>query len=43
MEVGKLADLVILSGDPTQTPPDEIKDIRVEMTIIGGEVVYAVE
>ncbi len=43
IEVGKLADLVILSGDPTQTPPDEIKDIRVEMTIIGGEVVYAVE
>ncbi len=37
---GKLADLVLLSGDPTNTPPDEIKDIKVEMTIIGGEIVW---
>ncbi len=37
---GKLADLVILSDDPTRTPPDRIKDIKVEMTIIGGEVVW---
>ena len=37
---GKLADLVLLSDDPTQAPPEQIKDIRVEMTIIGGEVVY---
>ncbi len=37
---GKLADLVLLSGDPTRTPPEQIKDIRVEMTIIGGEVVW---
>jgi len=37
---GKLADMVLLSGDPTKTPPEQIKDIKVEMTIIGGEVVY---
>jgi len=37
---GKLADLVILSGDPTEVPVEEIKDLEVEMTIIGGEVVY---
>ncbi|MFC2020541.1 amidohydrolase [Chloroflexota bacterium] len=37
---GKLADMVLLSDDPTQTPPEQIKDIRVEMTIIGGEVVW---
>jgi len=36
---GKLADLVVLSDDPTRVPPEQIKDIRVEMTIIGGEVV----
>ena len=38
---GKLADLVVLSEDPLKIPPDEIKDIRVEMTIIDGMVVYA--
>ncbi len=37
---GKLADIVVLSDDPTQSPPEQIKDIRVEMTIIGGEVVW---
>jgi predicted amidohydrolase YtcJ len=37
---GKLADMVVLSDDPTRVPPERIKDIRVEMTIIGGEVVW---
>ncbi len=37
---GKLADTVVLSGDPTRLPPEEIKDIKVEMTMIGGEVVW---
>lgn len=37
---GKLADLVVLSDDPTRVPPEQIKDIKVEMTIIGGEVVW---
>ena len=37
---GKLADMVILSGDPLALPPEEIKNIRVEMTIVGGEVVW---
>ncbi|MFC2047880.1 amidohydrolase [Chloroflexota bacterium] len=37
---GKLADLVLLSDDPTRVPPEQIKDIKVEMTIIGGKVVY---
>ncbi len=37
---GKLADLVLLSDDPTGVPPGEIKDIKVEMAIIGGEVVW---
>jgi hypothetical protein len=40
LEPGKLADLVVLSGDPTRLPIDEIKDLRVEMTILGGEVVW---
>ena len=37
---GKLADMVLLSDDPTGTPQEQIKDIRVEMTIIGGKVVW---
>jgi predicted amidohydrolase YtcJ len=37
---GQLADLVLLSDDPTTCPPERIKDIKVEMTIIGGEVVW---
>jgi hypothetical protein len=40
LEPGKLADLVVLNGDPTRIPIDEIKDLRVEMTILGGEVVW---
>ena len=36
----KLADMVVLSDDPIKAPPDQIKDIRVEMTIIGGKVVW---
>jgi predicted amidohydrolase YtcJ len=37
---GKLADLVVLNGDPTKLPVDEMKDIEVEMTILDGEVVW---
>ena len=37
---GKLADIVVLSDDPTQVPPEQLKDIKVQMTIIGGEVVW---
>lgn len=37
---GKLADLVVLSGDPLKTSPAEIKDLRVEMTVINGDVVW---
>ncbi|MDP2950013.1 MAG: amidohydrolase [Chloroflexota bacterium] len=38
----KVADLVVLSGDPTTCPPDELLGLRPEMTIIGGQVVWAV-
>lgn len=40
IEVGKLADLVVLSDDPRKVPPDEIKDIVVEMTFVDGRMVY---
>lgn len=37
---GKLADLVVLGQDPTTVDPCAIKDITVEMTMVGGEIVY---
>jgi predicted amidohydrolase YtcJ len=37
---GKLADIVVLSADPMKVLPEQIKDIKVEMTILGGEVVW---
>ena len=40
LEVGKLADLAVLSGDPLSVDPDSIKDIKVDMTIFSGEIVY---
>ncbi len=38
--VGKNADLVVLSDDPTNVNSQMIKSINVEMTIINGEVVW---
>ena len=40
IEVGKLADLVVLSRDPRRVSPDEIKDLAVETTFVGGRMVY---
>jgi hypothetical protein len=41
IEVGKLADLVVLSS--TTMPEDRIRDIPIEITIIGGRVAYQSE
>jgi predicted amidohydrolase YtcJ len=40
LEVGKLADLAVLAEDPFEIQAERIKDLRVEMTIVGGEVKY---
>jgi predicted amidohydrolase YtcJ len=40
IEQGKLADLTVLSGDPTSTSIDMLSDIEVEMTIIGGRIAF---
>lgn len=37
---GMLADFAVLSGDITAIPPEEIGEVRVEMTVVGGRVVY---
>lgn len=40
VEVGKLGDVVILSEDPFEVDPSQIKDIPIEMTIVGGQIAY---
>jgi predicted amidohydrolase YtcJ len=40
LEVGKRADLVILSADPTAVDPLEIEKIQVLETIKGGRAIY---
>lgn len=37
---GKLADMVILSGDIFAMKPEAIRNVKVETTIVGGRVVY---
>jgi hypothetical protein len=37
---GKLADLVVLDRNIFEIPPEEIIDAKVEMTIVGGKVIY---
>lgn len=37
---GKLADFVVLAADPLTVPPDTIKDIAIELTVLGGQIVY---
>ena len=37
---GKLADVTVLSKDILTLPEEEIPSARVEMTIVGGEIVY---
>lgn len=40
LEVGKLADITILSNDLLTIPEENIKNVKIEYTIIGGKVVY---
>ena len=40
LTAGRLADFVLLSRDLFSIPPEEIRNVDVEMTVVGGEVVY---
>ncbi len=40
IEVGKLADVAVLSQDILSVAPDAIRDTRALMTVVGGKVVY---
>jgi len=39
LEPGKLADMVVLSNNPYQVPPENLKDIEIEMTMMNGRFV----
>jgi predicted amidohydrolase YtcJ len=40
LEVGKLADIVVLDKDYVAIPVDEIFEIEPQLTMVGGRVVY---
>jgi len=41
IEVGKLADLVVLSDDILKIDPITIENVQVVMTVLGGKIVYS--
>ena len=41
LAAGMLADMVLLEKDITAIPPEEIRDVRVLKTIVGGRVVHS--
>jgi predicted amidohydrolase YtcJ len=43
IEPGKLADLAVLSKDYMTVPPEEISDVPVVMTVVGGRIVHDAE
>ncbi len=40
LELGKLGDQVVLSQDPFRESPEEIGQIEVAATVVGGRVMY---
>jgi predicted amidohydrolase YtcJ len=40
LEVGKLADLIVLDRNFFEIPAEQIADIKVLQTVVGGKVVY---
>ena len=40
LEPGRLADMVVLPGDPLTISPEKLLTMQVEMTIVGGRVVF---
>jgi len=43
IEVGKLADLIVLDRNITRIPARELADVRVLLTVVGGKPVYSSE
>ncbi|MEC5293130.1 amidohydrolase [Aurantimonas sp. C2-5-R2] len=43
IEVGKQADLAVLSHDPLRVPAEELVDITADITLVGGKIVHNIE
>jgi predicted amidohydrolase YtcJ len=43
LEVGKMADLVVLAADLSRVPIERLRDLGLAMTVVGGEVVTRAE
>jgi predicted amidohydrolase YtcJ len=41
LEPGKLADLTIVDGDLERTPPEQLAELPIWMTVVDGQVAYA--
>jgi predicted amidohydrolase YtcJ len=41
IEAGKRADFTVMAADPRQVGPEEVPEIPISMTVVGGEIVYA--
>jgi hypothetical protein len=40
LEPGRLADIIVLSADPITIDPGRLRDVKVDLTIVGGRIVY---
>ena len=40
LEVGKLADMVVLSDDPLSVPAEELMSIQADVTIVDGKIAH---
>ncbi|HEY7285444.1 MAG TPA: amidohydrolase [Vicinamibacterales bacterium] len=40
IEVGKLADLVVVSSDPLTAPHEQLADIKTDITVLDGKIAY---
>jgi predicted amidohydrolase YtcJ len=40
LEPGKLADMIVLDADPLTIAPDDLLKTQVDLTIVGGKIVY---
>lgn len=40
LEPGKLADLVVVSGPITEASPELVRNVKAEMTVVGGNIVH---
>jgi hypothetical protein len=40
LEPGKFADLAVLSADLMTVPDEQIKDVKTDLTIVGGKIVF---